>query len=656
MIAFEAERCRDLAFATAREWLETDGLGGYASGTVSGAHTRRYHSHLTAALAPPVRRHLFLSKLEEYLHLPGGPVDLSTNLYRGAVHPRGFERLIRFALEPFPTWTYAVGPLRLRKRLFLLHGSPTVVLLYDLRGAEAPVPLEVRPLLAFRDARHLTHENRFLNREVRVGPGRLGFALYAGLPALHCFHEAEDFAAEGLWYRQFEYPAELARGLPGHEDLYSPGALTFLLRPGESRALVASLRSDPPSSPPETLAAGEIQRRTALVAGVGPDPLAQALTAAADQFLVQRGEGLSVIAGYPWFEDWGRDTMIALPGLTLATGRFTEARAILATFAAAVDRGMIPNRFPEAGGAPEWGTIDASLWFVHACERYLAASGNVEAVREDLYPALAEVMRHHFEGTRYGIRVDADGLLTGGESGLQLTWMDAKVGDWVVTPRRGKAVEVNALWHNACAGMAAVAKACGFPRDAVRYRAAATTAAPAFNRLFWNEAAGCCYDVVDGEVRDGRIRPNQLLAISLPAPVLEEARWPSVLTVIERALLTPVGLRTLAPGDPEYRGRYEGDQWSRDAAYHQGTIWPWLLGPYITATLKVRGRRREVVARLQALLEPFRAHLAEAGLNTVSEIFDGDPPHHPRGCIAQAWSVAELLRVMREDLATPADP
>ncbi len=656
MITFEADRCRDLAFATAREWLETDGLGGYASGTVSGAHTRRYHGHLMAALAPPVRRHLFLSKLEEYLHLPGGPVDLSTNLYRGAVHPRGFERLLRFALDPFPTWTYAVASLRLRKRLFLRHGSPTVVLLYDLQEAEGPVPLEVRPLLAFRDAHHLTHENRFLNREVRVGPGRLDFALYAGLPALHCFHDAEDFAAEGLWYRQFEYPAELARGLPGHEDLYSPGTLTFLLRPGEPRALVASLLPDPPPDRPETLAAAEIQRRTALIAGAGPDPLDRALTAAADQFLVRRGEGQSVMAGYPWFEDWGRDAMIALPGLTLATARFPEARAILGTFAAAVDRGMIPNRFPEAGDAPEWGSIDASLWFVYACERYLAASGNVGAVREGLYPALAEVMRQHVEGTRYGIRVEEDGLLTGGEAGLQLTWMDAKVEDWVVTPRRGKAVEVNALWHNACAGMAVMAGACGFPRDAARHRAAAAAARGAFNRLFWNEAAGCCYDVVDGEVRDPRIRPNQLLAISLPAPVLEEARWPSVLGVLERELLTPAGLRTLAPGDPEYRGRYEGDQRSRDAAYHQGTAWPWLLGPYVTAALKVHGRSREVVARLRTLLEPFRAHLAEAGLNTVSEIFDGDPPHHPRGCIVQAWSVAELLRVLREDLAAPADP
>ncbi|HEV8663422.1 MAG TPA: amylo-alpha-1,6-glucosidase [Candidatus Methylomirabilis sp.] len=650
MIAFGPERCRDLAFATAREWLETDGLGGYASGTVSGAHTRRYHGHLMAAVAPPVRRHLFLSKLEEYLHLPGGPVDLSTNLYRGAVHPRGFEHLVRFALEPFPTWTYALGTLRLRKRLFLLHGFPTVVLLYDLQGAEAPVPLEVRPLLAFRDAHHLTHENPFLNREVRVGPGRLAFALYAGLPALHCFHEAEEFAPEGLWYRQFEYPAELARGLDGNEDLYSPGALTFLLRPGESRALLASLRPDPPWARPEALAAGEIQRRAGLVLGAGPDPLTQVLTVAADQFLVRRGEGRSVIAGYPWFEDWGRDTMIALPGLTLSTGRFAEARVVLATFAAAVNRGMVPNRFPEAGSPPEFNTIDASLWFVHACERYLATSGNVGVVQEELYPALAEVMGHHFAGTRYGIRVDSDGLLTGGEAGVQLTWMDAKVGDWVVTPRHGKAVEVNALWHNACAGMAAVAAACGFPRDAGRYRAAAADARAAFNRLFWNNAAGCCYDVVDGEARDPRIRPNQLLAISLPAPVLEEARWPSVLAIVERELLTPVGLRTLARGDPEYRGRYEGDQRSRDAAYHQGTVWPWLLGPYLTAALKVHGRSQEVVARLRALLEPLRAHLAEAGLNTISEIFDGDPPHRPGGCIAQAWSVAEVLRLLREEL------
>ena len=380
------------------------------------------------------------------------------------------------------------------------------------------------------------------------------------------------------------------------------------------------------------------------------DSFAQSLAAASDQYLVSRGDQNTVIAGYHWFGDWGRDTMIALPGLTLPTGKYDVARSILRTFASHVDQGMLPNRFPDVGETPEYNTVDATLWFFEAARAYLAYTGDLEFVRDELYPVFAGIISWHTRGTRYGIKVDSSGLLASGELGVQLTWMDAKLGDWVVTPRRGKPVEIQALWYNALCIMEDLANRFGDEAAQKRYRHLAAVAQWSFNRLFWNEKLGCLYDAVNGGPPDPSIRPNQIFAVSLPHSMLPRDRARSVVEKVEEHLLTPFGLRTLAPSDPRYRGSYTGGPTERDGAYHQGTVWSWLLGPFITTYIKVNGGSEEARRQAQAWLSPLESHLAEAGLGNISEIFEGDAPHRPCGCIAQAWSVAEILRVYFEDV------
>jgi predicted glycogen debranching enzyme len=395
----------------------------------------------------------------------------------------------------------------------------------------------------------------------------------------------------------------------------------------------------------------EIARRSTIYAGAPQaDSLVPALTCAADQFVVARANGRSVIAGYHWFSDWGRDTMVSLPGIALVTGHLQAAREILAQFALSVDQGMLPNRFPDAGEQPEYNTVDATLWFFDAARAYLKYSGDREFLRAQLYSVLRDIVDWHERGTRYGIRVDTDGLLRAGVPGMQLTWMDARVGDRVVTPRHGKPVEIQALWYNALRTMQQFAETLGDDSGLQRYRQMAVLAQASFNEKFWNDAAGCLYDVVGTDVRDASVRPNQVLAASLEYPVLAPGRAAAMLEVVRRELLTPFGLRTLAPSDPQYRGRCEGGVAARDGAYHQGTVWPWLMGPFISAYVKAHDRSAEARAQAARWLEPFRTHVLEAGLGQISEIFDGDPPHTPRGCIAQAWSVAEVLRAAAEDL------
>ena len=418
--------------------------------------------------------------------------------------------------------------------------------------------------------------------------------------------------------------------------------MALILELGESRsaAVIASTEVHI-AGDAEPLRSDEFSRR-GKIAATAPceDAFLRTLVQAADQFIVRRGGESTVIAGYHWFSDWGRDTMIALPGLTLATGRYDAARSILLSFASAVDRGMLPNRFPDAGETPEYNTVDATLWFFEAVRALTALTEDYEFVRTRLYGVLAEIVSWHERGTRYGIRMDGDGLLLAGEPGVQLTWMDAMVGDWVVTPRHGKPVEVQALWYNALRVMEGLAKR--FGRDSAHYASLAARAKASFDSLFWNESAGCLYDVVNGDLRDGSIRPNQLFAVSLFHKILEGAKARSVLAAVERHLLTPYGLRTLAPSDPHYRGRYEGDPFSRDSAYHQGTVWPWLMGPFVTAYLEVHGRPPEHV------LDEFRRYIEDEGLGQIPEVFGGDAPHRAGGCMAQAWSVAELLRCLVE--------
>lgn len=651
MIELGEEVCRDLREATAREWLETNGLGGFASSTVAGLNTRRYHGLLVAATRPPVGRSVLLSKLEETLVVGGHRYELSANQYPGAVHPRGHQFMSRFRLDPFPVFTYRVEGFELEKTVVMLHGENTTCVRYTLRGPRgADVRLELRPLVAFRDYHALTHENGALDPRVLVEEGRLTVAPYEGLPALHFAHEGAEVETAGYWYRNFVYAEEQARGLDLTEDLFSPFAVKFDLSARVEVSVIASTEKR------EAARAGElIQRevgRRARVLKTAPsdDEAVRALTAAADQYVVARGGQKTVIAGYHWFGDWGRDTMIALPGLTLVTRRFDLARSILAEFARHVSRGMLPNRFTESGEVPEYNTADATLWYFEAVRALVAYANDAEFVGANLYGVLKDIIDWHERGTRFGIHVDADGLLSAGAEGAQLTWMDAKVGDRVITPRRGKPVEIQALWYNALRVSEELARRVGFAADERRFAAAAARARESFNAQFWNEGAGCLYDVVDGEARDASMRPNQIFAVSLTHTMLPAERARSVVEAVGRELLTPYGLRSLAPSDPRYSGRYGGGPAERDAVYHQGTVWAWLVGPFVTAHLKVHGRSPESVAYARSLLRPLVAHLKEACLGHVSEIFEGDAPHAPRGACAQAWSAAELLRALVEDV------
>jgi predicted glycogen debranching enzyme len=662
MIEIDQESCRNLETALSREWLETNGIGGFSSSTITGANTRRYHGLLTAATKPPVGRLVLLSKLEETLIIDGRRYELSTNQYPGAVHPQGFNYQTGFRLDPFPVFTYKVQGVRLEKSVFMVQGENTTIVQYELMTGATPngqasapsaivhdsIKLEIRPLIAFRDYHSTTHENDGLNPRVENENGLTTVKPYADLPELHLAHDAAQIDTNGFWYRNFQYAVEQERGLDFAEDLFSPCAFTFDLKSSAKVRVIASTEPRDVNKA-EAYRKAELGRRYLLSAQSEADQLISTLTAAADQFIVARERCKTVIAGYHWFADWGRDTMIALPGLTLATGHAEVAKSILAEFGAHVDQGMLPNRFPDAGETPEYNTVDATLWFFEAVRSLLQYTNDFEFVRANLYAALTDIIDWHVKGTRYQIHVDDDGLLYSGEPGVQLTWMDAKVGDWVVTPRHGKPVEIQALWYNALRVMEQLAGEFKDAKANKKYAAMAEQARASFNKVFWNEEAGCLYDVINGEARDGSVRPNQVFAISLTHSMVSAEKAEQVLLVVERELLTPRGLRTLSPSDPRYVGHYEGDSRSRDSVYHQGTVWPWLMGSYITAYVKTFGEQigREVSAEW---LGNFGKHLDEACLGQVSEIFDADAPHTPRGCIAQAWSVAEILRAAVEDV------
>jgi len=670
MIRFDQLVCSNLDGASQREWLETNGIGGFASSTITGLNSRRYHGLLVAALTPPTGRFVLLSKLEETLLIGGRSYELSTNQYPGVIHPQGYRYLSDFRLDPFPKFTYRVvdeanasdgaaqsanspnrlATIELEKSVLLLHGENTVVIEYKLLSpADAPVTLQLRPLIAFRDYHSLTHRNTGLDSTCDMQSQCLSVKPYPDLPALHLSHNAQSVDTNGRWFLNFQYLWERERGLDFSEDLFNPCTLSFDLANAPAR-VIGSLQAIDVARVPE-LCAGERERRTAIRAqSPSTDSFVEGLTRASEQFLVDRGDHKSVIAGYHWFSDWGRDTMISLAGLSVPKERMATARDILRTFAQNVDRGMLPNRFPDIGQLPEYNTIDATLWFFEAIRSYLAHSGDLSFVRDELYGVLADIIDWHIRGTRYNIRVDADGLLNSGADGVQLTWMDAKVGDWVVTPRRGKPVEIQALWYNALCVMDKLAERFGDELGGKCYSTYAEVARWSFNRLFWNEQSACLFDVVNGTERDASLRPNQILSVSLPYSMLDDERAKAVVAKVQSSLLTAYGLRTLAPSDPNYRGRYTGDQASRDGAYHQGTVWPWLLGPFITAYLKVNEYRASAKRQALAWLAPLRSYLLDAGTGQINEIFEGDPPHRAVGCIAQAWSIAELLRVCVDEL------
>jgi predicted glycogen debranching enzyme len=655
MIRLTREELKDFDGVLAREWLETNGLGGFASSTPYGLNTRRYHGLLIAATRPPLGRLVLLSKFEETLIIDGRRFELSTNQYPGTIHPEGHRLLQEFRLDPFPIFTYAVEGVVMEKSVFMINGENSVVVQYELREDERvtarrsaqaarDIRLELRPLVTFRDYHSLAREDGSINRSVEAEHGLLTVKPGATSPALRLAHDAERVDSVSYWYKNFEYQAERERGFDFTEDLYSPFALHFDFN-GRSRASVIASTERRDAARADEYRNGEIERRHLVVERAGfQDEFLSSLVAAADQFIVARQQCKTVIAGYHWFSDWGRDTMIALPGLTLLTGRAEIARRVLLEFARHVDRGMLPNRFPDAGEIPEYNTVDATLWFFESVRALLEHTADYEFVRANLYDMLIDIIDWHVRGTRYNIHVDDDGLLASGEDGVQLTWMDARVGERVITPRRGKPVEIQALWYNALRVMEELALRFDDATKAARFDEMASKARANFNRLFWNEVAGCLYDVVDVGARDASIRPNQIFAVSLHHTMLPYERARQVVEAVRHDLLTPYGLRSLSPVDPQYVSVYTGGPEERDAKYHQGTVWAWLMGPFIVAYLKVYGEAREAREQASKWLAPFHEHLKLAGLGSISEIFDGDFPHAPRGSIAQAWSVAELLR------------
>ena len=649
-----------------REWLVTNGLGGYASGTIAGVITRRYHGYLIAALPAPFGRMVMLSHIAVQVRYPDGrrvEVGGREQLQPALTAETGY--LVEFRLEAgLPVWRYNIDGMILETRLFLTHMQNTVRVIYELVDGAADVELGLRPSVNFRAQEAPVSEPLGWPYEFRAVNDRYEIALKdSPLPPLRLMLQGGDvtFTLKGKRIDSVLYPVEEHRGYQARGTLWSPGYYRLRLKQAERATLVAStepFESFEVLAPDEALAA-EQERRKRLIAQAVPSArtgIPAELVLAADQFVITpagrteeaaraRASGdevRTVIAGYHWFTDWGRDTMISLEGLTLATGRQTEAGYILRTFAHYVRDGLIPNMFPEGEKEGLYHTADATLWFFHAVERYRNATRDQQTLAT-LYPTFKKIVAAHVNGTKFGIHVDPrDELLDQGAEGYQLTWMDAKVDDWVVTPRRGKAVEINALWYNALCLMEQWAARMD-DRDRREYGDRAARVRQSFNERFWYAAGGYLYDVIEcGQGgRDAKCRPNQLLAISLDHPVLERDRWESVLKTVQAKLLTPVGLRSLAPDDHDFKPRYYGDLRMRDAAYHQGTVWGWLAGPYVDAWLKVYP---DDVAGVRRALEGFVAHLDEACIGSISEIFDAEPPFTARGCIAQAWSVAELLR------------
>jgi predicted glycogen debranching enzyme len=652
VIQFGRDIAGDLPAAEQREWLATNGIGGFASGTIAGLLTRRYHGLLFAALKPPLGRTLLVSHLQEIAEYDGHRYELATCRWSGGtVSPAGHRLIESFRLDgATPVWIFAFADALVEKRVWMQQGANTTYVSYKLVRGNGPVNLEIKALVNYRDYHASTHADgwRMNIDPVAHGIRVVGFEGAAPFRLLSLSAAAEP-AHE--WYYNFDLAVERHRGLDDREDHLHAGTFRAVLSAGEDVTIVATAEASPNLDVQSATCARRDHEPALLQRWVNanrstaenaPGWIRQ-LVLAADQFVVRRpladdSEGRSLIAGYHWFGDWGRDTMIALPGLTLTTGRPEVAAKILRTFARFVDRGMLPNVFPDAVQAPEYNTADAALWYFEAIRQYVRATGDLDLLGE-LYPVLADIVEWHLRGTRYNIRVDhEDGLLLAGEPGVQLTWMDAKVGDWVVTPRIGKPVEINALWLNAVTTLIEFARL--LKRPTAGQECLAKRARAGFAR-FWNEARQCCFDVLDGpKGHDASIRPNQIFAVSLPESALTPIQQRAVVDTCARHLLTSHGLRSLAPDDPAYRGRYGGSMVERDGAYHQGTVWGWLLGPFALAHLRVHNDP----ARAAQFLESLAHHLNGHGLGSISEIFDGDPPFTPRGCIAQAWSVAEVLR------------
>jgi predicted glycogen debranching enzyme len=656
-VQFGREVCGDLEIAESREWLVTNGLGGYASGTVAGTATRRYHGLLMASLQPPVQRTMLVNGIDESVRYFENRFSLGTNRWMsGSISPRGYLQVESFHLEGTkPVWRFALADALLEKRVWMKQGENTTYVQYSLVRGSAPVELEGKVLVNYRDFHHTTQAKDW---QMTIEPVEHGLRVKAfdGAVPFYLKSSGASWTPEHECYREYFLPAERARGLDDHEDRLFAGLFQCHLRLGESVTIVLSTEEDTSLDAEQARAMradrelklfqawqGQHAKVSAARADEEPGWLWQ-LVPAADQFLVERvfpdqSRGHTIIAGYPWFNDWGRDVMIALPGLTLSAGRPEIARDILRTWARFVEDGLLPNNFPDGAGEPEHNTADATLWFFEALRQYFQVTQDLDLIR-DLFPVLAAIIDAHVHGTDFNIKVDPmDALLSAGSPEVQLTWMDAKIGNWVVTPRRGKPVEINALWINALYTMANFAGTLAKPREG--YAKLADKATRYFQK-FWNAERNCCYDVIEipGGEKDAALRPNQIFAVSLPASPLEPSQQKAVVATVAEHLLTSHGLRSLGPQEPGYKGKYGGGPRDRDSSYHQGTVWGWLLGPFALAHYRVY----KDAAMAQSFLEPLGRTIYSAGLGTLGEVFGGDAPFPPGGCPAQAWTVAEAFR------------
>ena len=638
-----------------KEWFVGNGLGGYASSTVIGAASRTYHGMLVAAPRGASGRFLLLSSLDEELSCGEGVFRLAAHKYPGTVHPEGFSYLEKFSLAPFPVWVYRAGDFILKKKVFMVYGKNTTVVLYEIKCGREEGRLKIYPLV---NARSFHATTRSGDLDFFQEKGANGLRLESSNGFVFWIKSNLDYHSDPKWYYNFEYEAELKRGLAFQEDNFSPGFFETEVKKGTSRFFVASSTEDISSlslEDAEELHTRAVYRQNLLAYNsMLSEPFALKLLRATDPFIVKHpatGEK-TVIAGYPWFSDWGRDAMIALPGLALVPRRFEDARSILANFSRNCRRGLIPNSFPALGGEAVYNTVDASLWFIQALGRYFAYTKDLVFL-SDVWGTVENVIKYYSKGTDFGIGMDSDFLI---RQGPQLTWMDAKVDSRAVTPRAGKACEINALWYNALK----IASELGelLEMDTASYESMAEGAASNFEALFWNPETNCLFDTVSTDrtddagnpLKDPAIRPNQILAVALPHTMLSPYKEKAIVDRVEQDLLTPFGLRTLSRDHPDYTGHYHGDPKSRDRAYHNGTVWSWLLGAYVKAYRKVHNYSKESLEDMRSLLLGFDKHLEEAGIGSISEVFDGDFPYTPGGCPAQAWSVAEILRAYVEDV------
>ncbi len=637
------------------EWLETNGLGGWAGSSLSGCNTRRYHGLLMAAIKPPAERMLLVSKMDESILLDDKVYELSTNDYGDTLSPHGFQYLSSFKKDLFPEWIYEAAGIRLRKTITMVYGENTTLIRYEVLKADKLFSLQLLPLIAARGYHQLQHAYNNIFWDVQFNNGLFHNQPFGGAPDIFISVPGSTYQPVNKWYYHFNYVQEKYRGLDYEEDLFNHGLFTVQLKDGDSLTIIISTEN-PTGKNPDTIFETEKNRKLSLIKTVSGDSLRQ-LVLAADQFVVKReipaetsgGSPIAlktIIAGYHWFTDWGRDTMISLPGLCLETGRYEDAKKIIDVFAKSVSEGMIPNRFQDNDEPPEYNNVDGTLWYFNAVYSYYQKTNDRKFVLDEILPVLKNIVEWHFKGTRYHIHVDSDGLLYAGENGQQLTWMDARIGDWVVTPRMGKPVEIQALWYNALKIFESLLMLNGETDKAKGIAGKAEQTKKSFNEKFWFTKGNYLIDVIDPDGKpDYSIRPNQVFALSLPFHLIDGEQAKSVMNILRSELYTAFGLRSLSPGDPEYKGHYGGNIFLRDSAYHQGTVWSWLLGPYIEAGMKSEGAsfRKEAV---ETIIQ-FATHLNDGCIGSVSEIFDGDAPHHPRGCVAQAWGVAEILRVAK---------